>query len=149
MANNLTRLSPFGQMRRFSPFGDIDEMFKNFGMMPSMMGMQEQPAIKLDVNETDTAYMVKADIPGVNKEDIKVDVDGNTITIQAEIKKEQEEKKEGQVIRSERYYGQQVRSFMLGQEVDDSKVEAKYQDGVLQLTLPKKKGAAKKQITIK
>jgi len=148
MANNLMRFNPFSEMARFEPFRDFDEMLNNFRMAPSWANMGAEPRIRLDVNETENAYMIKADIPGVSKDDIKVNIEGNQVTIQTEMKKEQEEKKEGKVVRSERYYGQQSRSFMLDQDVDDSKAEAKYQDGVLQLTLPKKPGSTKKQLTI-
>jgi HSP20 family protein len=126
----------------------MDNMFNNLRMMPTWANMEAESNIRIDVNETDDAYMVKADMPGINKDDIKVNVEGNQVTIQSETKKEQEEKKEGKVVRSERYYGQQSRSFTLAQDVDETKAEAKYQDGVLQLTLPKKPGASKKQITI-
>jgi len=148
MASNLTRFNPFSDISRFEPFRNMDNMFNNLRMMPTWANMEAESNIRIDVNETDDAYMVKADMPGINKDDIKVNVEGNQVTIQSETKKEQEEKKEGKVVRSERYYGQQSRSFTLAQDVDETKAEAKYQDGVLQLTLPKKPGASKKQITI-
>lgn len=148
MANNLMRFNPFGDMSRFEPFRNFDEILNNFRLAPPWTNMEAEPRIKIDVNETDQAYNVKADIPGVNKDDIHVNVEGNIVTIQAEVKQEKEEKQEGKVVRSERYYGQQSRSFTLGQEIDEGKAEAKYQDGVLQLTLPKKPGTTKKQISI-
>jgi HSP20 family protein len=91
----------------------------------------------MDVKEDDNAYLVHAEIPGVKKEDIKVDVDGNMVSISAEVKQEKEEKKGERVIRSERYHGSVARSFRLAHDVDDSKAQAKYTDGVLELTLPK------------
>ena len=100
------------------------------------------------ITETDDAYMIKADAPGVSKEDIMVSVEGNLITIEFEIKKESEETKEGKVIRSERYVGRQSRSFSLAHEVDDTKSEAKYSNGVLHLKLPKKTDSAKKMLSI-
>ena len=124
------------------------EMFKDFRLAPSWGAVEGEPRIKMDVTETDKAYTVKADIPGVNKEDIKVTVEGNQVSISVEVKKEQEEKKDGNVIRSERYYGRQYRSFALGQDVDDSTAEAKYNNGVLELTLPKKAGKASKQLSV-
>lgn len=148
MANNLMRFNPFGDLTRFEPWKNFDEMFKDFRLAPSWGAMEAEPRIKMDVTESDKAYTVKADIPGVSKEDIKVTVEGNQVAISVEVKKEKEEKKEGSVIRSERYFGRQYRSFTLGQEVDDAKAEAKYTDGVLELTLPKKPGKSTRQLNI-
>ena len=94
------------------------------------------------------AYLVKADAPGVPKEDIKVTVEGNFVTIEFEVKKENEQQDEGKTVRSERYYGVQSRSFALAQDVDETKAEATYKDGVLELKLPKKPGSARTQLTI-
>jgi HSP20 family protein len=70
------------------------------------------------------------------------------VSISAEVKRETEEKKGETLVRSERYYGQQSRSFTLAQEIDDEKTQAKYQDGVLELTLPKKAASTSRKITI-
>ncbi|NLC23882.1 MAG: Hsp20/alpha crystallin family protein [Oxalobacter sp.] len=149
MANNLRRIAPFGELTRFEPFRNLDEIFNSFRMMPSMGNMDMvEPRIKIDVNETDDAYVVKADAPGVSKEDIHVSVEGNQVSIEFEIKKESEEKEEGKVIRTERYVGKQSRSFSLAQDVDESKAEARYTDGVLQLTLPKKPGSSRKMLSV-
>ncbi|MCL1886833.1 MAG: Hsp20 family protein [Betaproteobacteria bacterium] len=149
MANNLRRIAPFGELSRFEPFRNLDEIFNNFRLMPSLGNMEMvEPRIKIDVNETDDAYIVKADTPGIAKDDIHVSVEGNQVTIEFEIKKETEEKEEGKIIRSERYVGQQSRSFSLAHEVDESKAEAKYTNGVLQLTLPKKPGSSKKTLLV-
>jgi HSP20 family protein len=83
----------------------------------------------------------------VKKEDIKVSIDGNQVTISAETKEEKEATTAG-VLRSERYYGQQYRSFSLPQEVDNTKAEAKYNDGILELKLPKRPGGGGKQLTV-
>jgi HSP20 family protein len=147
MAGNLMRFDPCGDIARFEPFRNIDEMFKDFRMMPGMRGMEAEPRIRMDMSETDQAYIVKAEIPGVKKEDIKVAIDGNEVSISAEVQRK-EEQKEGSMLRSERYYGQQYRSFALPQDVDDEKAEAKYQDGILELTLPKKPGTGSKQLSI-
>jgi HSP20 family protein len=148
MANNLMRFNPFGDLSRFEPWKNFEEMFRDFRLAPAWGGMDAEPRIKMDVSETDKEYTVKADIPGVKKEDIKVSIEGNQVSIHVEVKKESEEKKEGSVIRSERYYGRQFRSFSLGQEVDDANAVAKYADGVLELTLPKKPGKASKLLNI-
>jgi HSP20 family protein len=138
MANNLTRLEPFR---------NLGEFFKDFGITPAWRDLEAEPRIRMDMSETDQAYTVKAEIPGVKKEDIKVAIDGNQVSISAEVKKE-EDQKSGSMLRSERYYGQQYRSFTLPQEVDDEKAVAKYQDGMLELTLPKKPGTGRKQLSI-
>jgi HSP20 family protein len=94
--------------------------------------------IGVEVSENEQAYMVRAEIPGVKKEDIKVDVRGNRVSIAAETRRETQEKEGTRLLRSELYYGQQSRSFTLEQDVDETKAEAKYIDGVLELTLPKR-----------
>ena len=111
----------------------------------------EVPALKMrvDVSERDTFYEVKADIPGVKKEDINVRIDGNVVQIDAEAKRETESKGDGgKVLRSERYSGMISRSFSLADDVDESKAEAKYVDGVLTLKLPKKTTAAARKIAV-
>jgi len=149
MANSLRRIAPFGELSRYEPFRNLDEMFSSFRLMPSMGNMEiMEPRIKIDVTETDDAYMIKADAPGVSKEDILVGVEGNQVTIEFDIKKESEETKNGKLIRSERYTGRQSRSFSLAQDVDESKSEAKYTNGVLELILPKKADSSKKMLSI-
>jgi HSP20 family protein len=111
----------------------------------------EAPTLKMriDVSEKDNAYQVKADIPGVKKEDINVRIDGNVVQIDAEVNREKESKdKAGKVLRSERYWGNISRTFSLAQDVDDTKVVAKYADGVLSLELPKKASPESKKITV-
>lgn len=143
---NITRFDPFSELSRFDPFGD--DFFKGFTLRPVFRQSESEPKMRLDVSEDDKAYAVKAEIPGVKKEDIKVSVDGNQVTISAEVKKETEEKEGQNVIRSERYYGAVSRSFSLGQDVDRETASAKYTDGVLTLTLPKKSGSSTKQLTV-
>lgn len=147
MTNNLMRFDPFGDIARFEPFRNMEDFFRDFRMVPAWRGMEAEPRIRMDVSETDQAYMVKAEIPGVKKDDIKVAIDGNQVSISAEVREEKTQKSES-MIRSERYYGQQSRSFTLPQEVDDTKAEAKYHDGILELTLPKKPGTGSKQLPI-
>ena len=127
-------------IKRFDPFEDFNDMFKGFFVRPMRFDLDvpSQMTIKLDVTKTDGSYAVKAELPGVRKEDINVSIDGSQVTISGEVKKEKEEKKGEEVIRSERYYGHVSRSFALDQDVDEAKAEAKYSDGVLSLTLPTK-----------
>lgn len=94
--------------------------------------------MRLDIAETPEAFEVKADLPGVRKEDIDVRIHGAMVQIDAEVKREKEVKSGDRMLRSERYQGSISRSFTLAQEVDDTQVQARYEQGVLTLTLPKK-----------
>ena len=145
---NLARFRPFNNISRLESLGDIDDWFRGFSLRPMFHSMEAEPQIKIDVSEEDKRYLVKAEIPGVKKEDIHVSVEGNQVSISAEVKRENEEKEGKKLIRSERYYGQVYRSFGLGQELDQAGTQAKYADGVLELTLPKKQGTATKRIAI-
>jgi HSP20 family protein len=144
---NLTRYDPFN-LARFDPFGDFDDMFKGVFMRPVLFEGQPQMQIKMDLKEDDNAYTVHADIPGVKKEDIHVNIEGNQVSISAETKLEKEEKKGEKVLRSERYVGKVARSFTLAHDVDESKSQAKYSDGVLELTLPKKAPNTAKKLAV-
>ncbi len=105
--------------------------------------------MRLDVTEVDGFYKVRADLPGVKKEDINIRIDGNTVQIDAEAKQEKEvQENEGKVLRSERWHGSISRSFTLSQEVDENRASAKFADGVLTLDLPKKAIAASKRLAI-
>ncbi|WP_136417108.1 Hsp20 family protein [Herbaspirillum sp. ST 5-3] len=148
MARNLMHFDPFGEVARFEPFGRIGDFFKDFNLAPALRAYEAEPRIKMDLVEKDKEYMVKAEIPGVKKEDIKIDVNGSQVTISAETKREKEEKEGETVVRSERYYGQQYRSFTLAHDIDDEKVVARYQDGVLEIVLPKKAASVSKKITV-
>lgn len=132
---------------RYDPFGGIDDFFKGFMLRPVRFE-QRVPQIKVNVKEKNGGYLVRADIPGVSKEDIKVDVDGNVVSISAELKQEKEEKEGERLIRSERSRGYVARSFTLDQEVDDKAAKASYVDGVLELTLPKKTGSTQTKIVV-
>ncbi|MFZ3127342.1 MAG: Hsp20/alpha crystallin family protein [Rhodoferax sp.] len=104
--------------------------------------------IRIDVKETDKAYTVHAEVPGVAKEDIHVSLDGNMVTLQAEVKQQDLQTKDEKVLRSERYFGSVARSFQLPQDVDQSQAKAKYENGVLTLTLPKKTGGKAQRLAI-
>jgi HSP20 family protein len=104
--------------------------------------------MRIDVEEKDKAYNVRADIPGVKKEDINVRIDGNIVQIDAESKQDKEVKEKGKVLRNERYYGVVSRSFSLSQDIDETKATAKYENGVLNLELPKKEATAYKRLAI-
>jgi HSP20 family protein len=110
----------------------------------------ETPALsmRIDLSEKEGAYVLKADIPGVRKEDIKVRIDGNIVRIDAQVRREREASGDCErVLRSERCWGNVSRSLCLAQAVDDAKVQARYADGVLMLELPKKATAASNNVT--
>jgi HSP20 family protein len=142
---NVTRYDPFSEL--------VDDLFKGFLVRPLGLegrgeGGMQLPRAKVDVAEKNGAYVVSAELPGVKKEDIHVNIDGNQVSIEAEIKREKEASQDERVLHSERVYGKVTRSFTLPHEVDESKAEAKFRDGVLELTLPKKASAQRKQISI-
>ena len=123
---------------RFDPFStNLDDLFKGLFLRPLRLDIDSpEIQIKLNVTRSDGAYKVDAEMPGVKKEDIHVSVDGGMVTITGEVKKEKEEKKGDQVVRSERYFGKLERSFTLPHDIDEAHVDTKYSDGVLKLTLP-------------
>ena len=135
---NITRLDPF------------DDLFRGFFVRPvDLNGNQQQaPSIKMDVKEQGENYVVHAELPGVKKEDIHVVVDGNQVSISAEVKQEKEVKEGERILRSERYFGKVSRSFQLGQEIDDGKSSARFNEGVLELTLPKRAASPNKRLTV-
>jgi len=138
---NITRYDPFGEL--------FDDLFKGFLVRPVVgEGRETAPRLKIDVTEQNGAFKVKAEIPGVKKDDIQVNVDGDQVSISAEVKQEKDVKEGERLVHSERYYGKASRAFRLGYEIDEAKVQAKYADGVIELVLPKKQTAAAKQITI-
>jgi len=139
-------------MQRFDPFNElVDDLFKGFLVRPlSYDGRGEStlPRMKVDVAERNGAYTVTAELPGVKKDDIQVTIDGAQVTLAAEVKREREASQDERVLHTERVFGKVSRSFTLPQEVDEAKAEAKFRDGVLELTLPKKAATQRKQISI-
>ena len=137
---------------RYDPFNDlVDDIFKGFLVRPVAYegGAREAlPRVKVDVAKKNGAYKVTAELPGVKKEDIQVSVDGPQVTLSAEVKQEKEATQDERVLHAERVFGKVTRSFTLPQELDEAKAEAKFRDGVLELTLPKKAAAQRKQISI-
>ena len=127
----------------------LDDLFRGFFVRPVELGSPaDAPAVKIDVKEQEGGYLVHAEIPGVKKEDIHVAVDGPVVSISAERREEKEVKEGERVLRTERYFGKVSRSFQLAQEIDEGQVTAKYTDGVLELTLPKKAATQARRITI-
>jgi HSP20 family protein len=134
---------------RYRPADEaFDDLFRGFFMRPVRFDGQQDIQIKIDVSEDDKAYTVHAEIPGVKKEDINVNIDGNQVAISAEIKNEKEVKEGEKVLHSERYYGRVSRTFTLSDDVDEATAQAKYNNGVLELWLPKRITAKSKSLTI-
>lgn len=146
---NITRFSPIRALERFSPFDELERMLENVRMRP-LMGTTAGSFggdMRLEVSEEGDAYIVKAEIPGVSKDDIRISVDGSQVTITAEVKKEKEEEQHN-VLCSERFYGQMYRSFTLERPVDEEHGDAKYENGVLELRLPKKAGGTTHELKV-
>ncbi|MCF8178897.1 MAG: Hsp20/alpha crystallin family protein [Sulfuritalea sp.] len=127
----------------------LDDFFRGFFVRPVDFGSDaDAPAVKIDVKEQEKAYLVHAEIPGVKKDDIHVAIEGAVVSISAERREEKDVKEGERVLRTERYFGKVSRSFQLAQEIDEAQVSAKYADGVLELTLPKKAATQARKITI-
>ncbi len=140
--NQLTTLDPFAD-------AGFDELFRGFFRPVRVAGQQPQAlAIKMDVKETPQGYLVHAEMPGVAKDDIQVTIEGNQVTIGAEVKRQAEQKEGERVLRAERFYGNLFRSFTLPVEVDEQASGAKYENGVLELQLARKQPAAGRKLTI-
>ena len=137
---NLTRINPLEEL--FNDFG------KGFWVKPLAFPGESELKMRIDVTEDEKAFSVKADIPGVKKEDIQVDIDDDVVSVRAEGKKEKEEKKGDKTVYSERSYGMVSRSFTLPSPVDEKAAKAEYKDGVLNLTLPKKSNGSAKRIAV-
>lgn len=135
---NIVRRDPFDVAFR--------DFFRNM-LRPTPLDLETEPEIRLDLKETEKAYTIHAEIPGVKKQDIDVSIDGNVVSIRAEVRREKEEKGEN-MLRSERYYGAMARSFTLPMDVDEKGATAKYTDGVLELMLPKKPGGTSRKLTV-
>lgn len=143
-----TRWNPIGSLSRMDPFFDLEDMFRGFGLRPGIAREYERTLdMRLDVNEDDKEYIVNVDMPGVKKDDIDISVEGNQVTVRAEVKREKSSGK-GKELYNERYSGQAYRSFSLPSEIDSGNAKAAYDGGVLTLTLPKKAGSAVKHLSI-
>jgi HSP20 family protein len=134
---------------RYNPFEDLlSELGKGFFLKPFPIPAVADLHMKIDVKEDEKSFTVKADIPGVKKEDIHVDVEGDHVTVRAEAKQERDEKKDEKIIHSERSYGMVSRSFTLPVDVDAKSAKAEYKDGVLNLVLPKKANGSAKRVEV-
>ncbi len=135
----------------YDPFADVfPELFRGFAPTATNGDRKAAAAaaMRVDVREGKDSYVVKADLPGVKKDDIHVEIDGNQVMLRAEVRKETEQKEGERVLRSERYVGQFARSFSLASEIDEDKSVARFEDGVLELTLQKKATSAARRLSI-
>jgi HSP20 family protein len=152
MRRNPTPLSTFNPGSMEDQFGRmVESMFgEMFGPLARTAGWSAEgmAAPRLDVTENDKAYEVQAELPGVKKEDVKVAIDGQRVTIEAECQQANEQRQGEQVVYSERSARKYQRSFTLPSEVDDGNAAARLEDGVLMLTLPKRAGGAARRLTI-
>lgn len=141
--SNISRYDPF------SPEG-VPDLFQGlFRPLRASAGVEGQArGIRIDVTEDEAGYTVHAELPGVEKNDIDVKIDGNLVSIAAKIERGGELKEGVRVVRRERYSGSVSRAFTLGAEIDDEKASAQYKDGVLTLVLPRKATGARKRIEI-
>ena len=133
----------------YDPFAGsgIDDLFRGF-FAPVRRDSDTPVSIKVDVTENDKGYVVHAEVPGVKKDDIHVTIEGNQVSISAEVKLETEKKEGDRVLRSERYYGSSYRSFVLPSDIDEAASEAKYDNGVLELRLAKKAAVTGRKLAI-
>ena len=136
---------------RFNPLEDaVENLLRGVPVwLPNPEKRAPAPTqFRMDVTENDKEYQVLAELPGVKKEEISITIDGNEVAVSAEVKHEKDVKNGETVLCAERYYGKIHRAFTLGQEVDEATAQAKYNDGVLELTLPKKALAAAKRLAV-
>lgn len=141
-------------MLNIARFNPLEDAFENWSRgVPVWLANAEARAsapmqFRMDVTENDKEYQVLAEMPGVKKEEIRITINGNEVAVFAEVKNERDVANAGVVLRTERYYGKLQRAFTLGHEIDEPSAQATYNDGVLQLTLPKKIAAAAKRLVV-
>jgi len=133
----------------YDPFGDagFDDLFRGF-FRPVRAATPAPVSIRMDVTERDQGYVVHAEIPGAKKDDIQVTIEGNQVTIGAEVKRQFAPKDGETLLRSERHYGSVYRSFTLPVDLDEAASTARFDNGVLELTLARKAGVAGGKLTI-
>ncbi|MBI5430354.1 MAG: Hsp20/alpha crystallin family protein [Nitrosomonadales bacterium] len=142
---------------KWDPFVELEDVSKHlnriFGRFPAHTEPDREVltvadwAPTVDITETDAAYLIKGEIPGVNKEDVKVTIEDGMITMRGERKMEKEEK-DKKFHRIERSYGSFMRSFRLPDDVDEATVKAEFKDGMINVTLPKSGKSKTKSINV-
>ena len=149
MAKHLIPLDTFGELARFEPLRGVEEFFRSFGLDQLRREFDARSVIRLDMHESEAAYTIKAELPGMKKEDIKVAIDGDRVSISAKSARTSEQIAGDTVVRSERHEGALYRSMTLPHEIDDEKAVAAFHDGLLELTLPKKPSHSVRHLSIK
>ena len=144
----LARWDPFRELAPFSSFPEMERYFREFPLLPLSVGYETGPTMRVDVTENEVGYKVEAEIPGMKKEDIAVSIDGNTVSITAEVKHEQDVKEGEKTLRSERYYGSMARMLTFPLDVNPATAVASYEGGVLTLTLPKAPGTEARRLPV-
>ncbi len=144
----LARWDPFRELAPFVSFPEVGNYFGEFPFRPLTAGYEPVPMMRVDVTESEAVYTVRAEIPGMKKEDIAVSIDGKTVSITAEVKREKEVKGPEKSLCTERYYGMVSRMLTLPFDVNPSKAEASYDGGVLTLMLPKAPGTEVRRLAI-
>jgi HSP20 family protein len=143
----LTRWNPFRSSSSLSLMPEFDDLLRGFGGRSMFRDLDTMPEMRIDLAEDDTSYRAVIDMPGVDKDDIKVSAEGNQITVSADTRRETETRHEKRLV-TERYSGHCYRSFSLPLAVDDSRAEAHYDNGVLTLVLPKKSNGSSHRIMV-
>ena len=135
---------------KWQPFGSLLSNHDVFGDLldTKSLARAREFAPRIEVRENDKSYFIDAELPGVEKEDFKLSVENNVLTLEGEKKLVQDEKEEG-YYRSERRYGSFRRSFRLTDEIDGKKINANFKNGVLSIEIPKTEKAKPKQIEVK
>jgi HSP20 family protein len=144
----VARWNPFRELAPFTSIPEMEAYFSEFPFRPLTMGYEPAPTMRVDVNETEAAYKVEAEMPGLKKEDIAVSIDGNTVSITAEVKREKEANEGEKTLRSERYYGSMSRMLTFPLDVNPATAVASYEGGVLTLTLPKAPGTEARRLAV-
>ena len=150
----VARWDPFadlGLLQRWRPFGEFGDSPSRLSRMMEEAFGEARPSLmapKVDITESDDQYAVAAELPGVKKDDLTLEIQEGVLTIRGEKKEERDEKRD-KGRRLERYYGAFSRSFSLPSDADADKVEASFKDGVLTVALPKKPEAKPAQVAIK
>ena len=142
---------------KWDPFVELEDVSKQLNRIFNRFPARNEASRELlttadwapsvDITETDAAYLIKGEIPGVNKEDIKINIENGMLTMSGERKHEQEEKNK-KFHRIERSYGSFMRSFRLPDNVDEAAVKAEFKDGMLNVTLPKSAQAKAKTTNV-
>lgn len=144
----LARWNPLRELAPLTSFPEVERYFDEFPFRPLTVGYEPAAMMRADVTESEKAYKVEAEIPGMKKEDIAVSIDGNTVSITAEVKREKEVKEGEKTLRSERYYGSMSRVLTFPFDVNPATAEASYEGGVLTLTLPKAPGTEARRLAV-